>query len=155
MKKAFINALLIAIGISVFAADQAIKNFLLGVLRPSQSVPIIKGIFHITLVVNTGCAFGLFSRCSNLIFLAATVLAVILLSYFLNKLPEEKIYLRLAAILILSGALSNMTDRLRFGHVIDFLDFRVWPVFNFGDSAISAGVAIFVLNIFVKNKTNP
>ena len=53
---------------------------------------------------------------------------------------------------IMGGALSNMIDRLRFGYVVDFLDFRVWPVFNFADSFITIGAAILMINFFIIQK---
>ncbi len=55
-------------------------------------------------------------------------------------------------ILILAGALGNWIDRIRFGSVVDFLDFRIWPVFNVADSAISVGVALYLWHFFKKEK---
>ena len=54
--------------------------------------------------------------------------------------------------LILGGAISNLIDRLRFGCVIDFIDFRIWPVFNFADSAITIGVALILFKLFMKER---
>lgn len=146
------RVLLILTGIIVLIADQAVKFFLVSFLKPSETIPIIKNIFHITLVFNTGCAFGLFRDQSVLFFITAALIAIILLIYFLQSVKTAKIFSELAATLIIAGSLSNLIDRFRCGYVIDFLDFRVWPVFNLGDTAITIGVSIFILQLLIKRK---
>jgi signal peptidase II len=139
----------ICLGVIVLA-DQLSKYFILRSLCPFQSLPVFKNIFHITLVLNPGIAFGLFKN-QVLFYLVLPVAAIIWLSYtlFFSKSREgfNKVYY-FALSLILGGAIGNLIDRLRFGYVIDFLDFRIWPVFNFADSAISIGIAIIILKCF-------
>jgi signal peptidase II len=127
----------------VLILDQAAKFFLTHSLTPNETIPVVNNIFHITLVFNTGCAFGLFKNIPNLYFLSVSSAAVILLLCLWVRMRKGDAVLRLSALLIIAGALSNMIDRARFGYVIDFLDFRIWPVFNIGDSAITVGVIIF------------
>lgn len=140
-------------GILFLIADQAIKLFLTRFLKPNDTIPVIKNIFHITLVFNTGCAFGMLKGLSNLFFILISFVAVIFLVYFLNRARGRRL-LELAAMLVLSGAASNLIDRLRFGYIVDFLDFRIWPVFNLGDTAITIGVAILIFRLILRPKPN-
>lgn len=112
---------------------------------PHETRPVIRDIFHLTLVYNTGGAFGLL-RDRNTLFLAVSSVVSVVLLVQLFKAPAGY---RFALGLILGGAWGNMIDRLRLGHVIDFLDFRVWPVFNLADTAISIGVALMAVLLFL------
>jgi signal peptidase II len=142
----FRDILLVSVAGSVLAIDQLAKYFLTHSLRPNETVPLIKNIFHITLVLNTGCAFGLFKDNCGLLFLGLSAAAVIFLAWFLARFKKDSV-MRMAILLLIAGTLSNLIDRVRFGHVIDFLDFRVWPVFNLGDSAITIGVTLFIFSL--------
>ncbi|MCM8782704.1 MAG: signal peptidase II [Candidatus Omnitrophica bacterium] len=145
------SIILTSVGILLVVIDQTIKIFLARFLKPAETISIIKNIFHITLVFNTGCAFGLFKRQSSLIFVIISFFAIIFLIYFVKRVHRGDVTLiRLAGILIISGSISNLIDRFRVGYVIDFLDFRIWPVFNLGDTAIAIGVLIFILQSFFK-----
>jgi len=145
---------LIFIGALFLAADQSAKFFLTHFLKPNETCPVIKNIFHITLILNTGCAFGLFRNKPSLFFMVISVVAIIFLIYFFKRLKKEDMLYKLAAILLIAGSTSNLIDRLRFGYVIDFLDFRIWPVFNLGDTAITIGVMIFILRLFYASRNS-
>ena len=119
-------------------------------LSPGQSVKVLPDIFHITLVLNKGSAFGLFKE-GRPFFIASSIIAIIFIVLYVWKNKIMSPILRLGLGLILGGAAGNLIDRLRFGYVIDFLDFRVWPVFNVADSAITVGVAILILKVLRKN----
>lgn len=131
----------------ILIADQSSKFLLNNYLYPGQSLPLIKNIFHLTLVYNTGIAFGLFKQQTALfILLSLTAIALIMIN-ILNEGKRnqlDRLYW-LGLSLILGGAMGNLVDRLRFGYVIDFLDFRVWPVFNLADSCITIGVILILL----------
>ncbi len=132
---------------SIILIDQLSKLFILRFLKPHESLPVVKNIFHITLVLNTGIAFGLFKN-QVLFYLILPIAAIIwlLLTLFSPQNYQEENGLYFFALsLILSGAIGNLIDRLRLGCVVDFLDFRIWPVFNLADSAITIGVAIIIL----------
>jgi len=148
------NIFLIFAGAFFLIADQTIKFFLLQSLKPNETVPVIKNIFHITLVFNTGCAFGLLKDQPSLFFLMISLSAIILLIFFFSRFKEEDILYKLAAVLLIAGSASNLIDRFRFGYVVDFLDFRIWPVFNLGDTAITIGVGIFILRLFYASRNN-
>src|SRR3990167_5543612 len=125
-----------------FILDQLSKFYICRGLSLGQSVPVFKDIFHLSLVYNTGSVFGLFRGKNSLfIIFSLGVISFIFRGYFFKK--------RLAFGLILGGALGNLLDRLRLGYIVDFLDFRVWPVFNLADSAITVGVMLLVIDLLV------
>ena len=110
-------------------------------------MPVIPKIFHFTLVHNTGIAFGLFKN-MGIVFIIVSVIAILFFSWFLYSRRQEKDFSTfsiLAFSLIIGGAFGNLIDRLQFGFVIDFIDFRIWPVFNIADSAITIGALILII----------
>lgn len=109
---------------------------------PGESIPVVPGIFHITYVRNAGAAFGLFQHQTGL-FVAVTAVVIALIVLYGRQAARGQPLLALALGLQLGGAVGNLVDRLRGGTVVDFLDFRVWPVFNLADSAIVIGGALF------------
>lgn len=115
-------------------------------LRDTESLPVISNIFHLTLVRNTGIAFGFFHGGSKWL-LAAIFLGILVLFYLTFQMRNELLMFRLSFGFVLGGALGNVIDRMTQGAVIDFLDFRIWPVFNLADSFITVGVSILVLLI--------
>jgi len=126
---------------AVVIVDQITKAVALANLRYGESYSIIKKIFHLTLVQNSGAAFGLFKNQATF-FIIISIIAIIFIILSLSK-RQTGPYLSLA--LILGGAIGNLIDRIRFGYVVDFLDFRVWPVFNVADSCISIGAFLLFL----------
>jgi signal peptidase II len=125
----------------IFILDQLAKFIINKTLNPNQSIPIIKNVFHLTLVYNRGAAFGIFKN-QTLFFIVASILAIIFIYFNLrDSSPKSKLYI-LALSLIAGGTLGNLIDRLLLGYVIDFLDFRIWPVFNLADSAITIGAIL-------------
>lgn len=120
---------------SVFILDQIskliiVKNFYFG-----ESVAIIKNVFHITYITNTGTAFGMFQKYGNilLVFSVVAIIVIATLIYKTNSVPLS---------LILGGAVGNLIDRIFRGSIVDFLDFCIWPIFNIADSAITIGITI-------------
>ena len=142
----------------VVLADQITKALILKYLPLHKNIPVIEGIFDITHVLNPGGAFGLMANLSpimrNIIFLFVSSIAVGLIFYFYKKTPAQHSWLAAAFALIFGGAIGNLIDRIRFGMVIDFLDFYVgnlhWPAFNIADSAISIGIGIFLYHLIFK-----
>ncbi|MBW1645978.1 MAG: signal peptidase II [Deltaproteobacteria bacterium] len=144
--------LVVVAGLVVFV-DQLSKALALTHLSPVYPVKVIDGFFSLTLVLNSGVAFGLFSRAAAswkttaLLVLSAVTVLLLLWYYFyddgLNRL------LMLAFCLVVGGAAGNIIDRLKFGRVVDFLDFYWrsyhWPAFNLADSAITVGIALMLV----------
>jgi len=130
------------IALCILCTDQLTKLLASQNLLLNQSRPLIKGIFHLTLIHNRGAAFGILKNQVQL-FIFLSILAVILIYPALrnNKYKEYPFY-NISLALVLAGALGNLIDRLRLGYVIDFLDFRIWPVFNVADSAITIGAIL-------------
>lgn len=132
---------------SVVLLDRISKLFFISLFSVGESIPVIRNIFHFTLVHNTGIAFGLFKD-QGVIFIIISIVAILLFGWFLYSQREEKDFSRLSVFafsLIIGGAFGNLIDRLQFGYVIDFLDFRIWPVFNIADSAITIGAVILII----------
>ena len=141
----------------IFAADQLTKLLAVHYLSSVDTVPVLQNVFHLTLVYNTGIAFGFF-RHSQAILLGAITLSLIFLliwgvrSFKKNSGPSQK-FQSFALALILGGAIGNWLDRVRIGSVVDFFDFRIWPVFNVADSAITIGVGCYLwLLVFKKGE---
>ncbi|OGX38142.1 MAG: signal peptidase II [Omnitrophica WOR_2 bacterium RIFCSPHIGHO2_02_FULL_68_15] len=128
----------------VLALDQATKWWMLQRLTLGESLPLLPGIFHLTLVRNPGIAFGLFAGQGGMVLGLALLLVAVLVVTVKSKPSAWPLPVSWAMGLILGGALGNLLDRLRFGAVVDFLDFRVWPVFNLADSAITIGAALIL-----------
>jgi signal peptidase II len=142
----------------VVVLDQATKHLVLRTMPLLKSIVVIPGFFSITHVHNPGGAFGFLAQNGSpwrhWMFLAAAVIALSMILSFPHQTPRTHPFLGLGLALIFGGAIGNLIDRLRFGEVIDFLDFYVahlhWPTFNVADSAVTVGVSIFVLHILFK-----
>jgi signal peptidase II len=135
---------------SVVILDQITKYLALEYLQLNTPVPLIKNFLNLTLVYNRGAAFGLLQN-QLLLFILVTCFTVGLIIYNL-KSNNNSLLLKIALSLILGGAVGNLIDRVRFGFVVDFLDLRVWPVFNLADSVITlAAVALTWELLFNKN----
>lgn len=116
-------------------------------MSPGSTVPVIKGIFHLTLVENTGAAFGIFRDHPAVFVAIAAGFSFLVVLFIVIKRRVLSAPEKFALSLILGGTLGNLTDRLRFGYVVDFLDFRVWPVFNAADSCITIGAVLLAWSI--------
>ncbi|MGB2600489.1 MAG: signal peptidase II [Candidatus Omnitrophota bacterium] len=133
----------------VFLLDQASKYFVMALIEQGQSVPVIKNLLHITLVYNTGAAFGMLKAQPRL-FVIIAILAIILINYILLRRSFNlNIMEKVALCFILAGTLGNLADRLRLGYVVDFIDLRIWPVFNLADSFIAIGAVILAWSLFL------
>jgi signal peptidase II len=133
----------------VFLMDQGSKAAVQMWMYQGESIAIVKPVFYLTYILNPGAAFGFLAHQTNLLIVVTVILVLgVLLAY--RSLSLERAFMRYGLGLVVGGALGNLVDRLRFGRVIDFLDFRVWPVFNLADSAIVIGVCLLILE-FLKD----
>jgi signal peptidase II len=143
-EKENLKDLLIITGIIIL--DQLTKYF---ALKNLTETPIIKNVFHLTLVKNTGIGFGLLRESNTLlIFLTITILALIV--YYFKYLSDDPKY-DLGVCLVTGGAISNIIDRIFRNFIIDFINFKIWPVFNIADAAITIGI-IYLIIITLKQK---
>ena len=126
----------------ILAADRATKWWALRYLASVPTVPILPGLFHLTLVRNTGVAFGLFRGYGLWVtFATLAVLAALAISALKRGIMRGWIF-PTGLSMVVGGALGNLIDRVWLGAVVDFLDFRVWPVFNVPDSCITVGAVL-------------
>lgn len=135
--------------------DRITKIFLTDILSLGESLPLFNNVLHMTLVHNTGIAFGLFKDHGIVFIIIAGIAAVLLVYniYFYKSNNEKLSRLYIVAFsLILGGTIGNLIDRIVYGHVIDFIDFRIWPVFNISDSAITVGALIIAVNFIYFSK---
>lgn len=112
------------------------------------NIEIIKNLFYITYVENYGIAFGLFKN-KNLFFLITNSIIIIALFYIIYRYYNKNILFTSCLALIAGGAIGNLIDRLKYGYVIDYLQFSFFPpVFNLADAAIVCGAALLSLLLF-------
>jgi signal peptidase II len=131
---------LLSIAVAAIAADQLTKQIVSSALGLYESVHIV-GPFSIHHVQNSGIAFGLFSDATSIV-IVLTALAVAWMVVFFARSGQRHPVLPVALGFVLGGSSSNLVDRVRLGHVTDFLDIRYWPAFNLADTFIVVGVAI-------------
>jgi signal peptidase II len=136
---------------SVILVDRITKIFFSDLLAYGESLPVIRNVLHMTLIHNTGIAFGFFKD-QGIVFIVIPVIAIFLLIfnvyyYRQNNEALSRVYI-IAFSLILGGAIGNLIDRIVNGYVIDFIDFRIWPVFNIADSAITIGAIMVAIKCF-------
>lgn len=139
---------------AVLLIDQGSKAAVQMLMYLGESIPVLPPVFYLTYIMNPGAAFGILPN-QKVLFITTGILLItgVLVGY--RKLPPEKKLLRFSLGLVLGGALGNLLDRLRFGKVVDFLDFRVWPVFNLADTAIFIGVCLLAWELLKDgSKTN-
>jgi len=141
----------------VYPLDQVTKYFVNANIHYADRIEIIPGLFDLTHVRNGGGAFSFFAdgplEQRMAFFISTTVVAIILLLFFYRNLQDNEVLSATALGVVLGGALGNLTDRLRFGEVVDFLDVHLtnsytWPTFNVADSAIVIGVLLLMIEIF-------
>lgn len=138
--------------------DQVTKALVLQYFQLYDVVSIVPGFFNLTHIRNPGGAFGVLagggSTLRNMLFLGAGSVALMMILFFLRATPDKERLMRFTLALIFGGAIGNIIDRLRFGEVVDFLDFYLgslhWPAFNVADSAITVGIGLFVYHILFK-----
>jgi signal peptidase II len=129
---------LAAVALAALGADQLTKSFVRNGLAINEEVHVV-GPFSIHHVQNSGIAFGFFASATSLVILL-TAVAVVWMLYFFARSGSRHAVLPVALGLVIGGSVSNLIDRVRLGHVTDFLDFTYWPAFNLADSFIVVGV---------------
>jgi signal peptidase II len=150
--------LVLFLSLPLYALDQWTKQMVLRFIRPDEPRILISDFFSLVNVTNTGAAFGSFRGNNTLFIVISSVALVIVLGLLLRARARDR-WRDLSLALLLAGILGNLTDRLLYGHVIDFLLFDLhipyahpWPAFNVADSCISVAVVLFVIHSFWKPK---
>ena len=127
--------------------DQITKRIVLTSLGPGGAWAPVLGLerwFSFTLVTNSGAAFGLFPGLGSVFMIVAVVVVVVIAVYYWH-MPKGQWLVSVSLGLQLGGAIGNLLDRMRYGYVIDFIDFKLWPVFNLADMSIVIGVGLLAL----------
>ncbi len=133
----------------IILIDQISKFLIKTNLQLNESLPLIKNIFHWTYMHNFGAGFGVLQQQKwILIFISLVVIGVIF--YYFDRIKDKEISLQILIGFILGGVIGNLIDRLSYGYVIDFLDFMIWPVFNFADSFACIGVIGLIIYLWKK-----
>jgi signal peptidase II len=139
------------VAVAAVLADQVTKHLVASELALDGEVKIL-GPFSIHHVQNSGIAFGLFARATPIV-IVLTALAVAWMLVFFARSGARHPVLPVAAGLLVGGSVSNLLDRIRLGHVTDFLDLRYWPAFNLADSCIVIGVALLLASMVLADRS--
>src|SRR6266404_4829546 len=147
------------VSLPLYALDQWSKQLILRLISPYEARIIVPDFFSLVNVTNTGAAFGSFQG-NNTFFIVISIVALVVVTVLLLRQRRPDRLRDLSLALLLAGILGNLTDRLLYGHVIDFLLFNLhiryadpWPAFNVADSCISVAVVLFIVHSFRKQKS--
>jgi signal peptidase II len=148
------------LSLPLYALDQLTKRSVLQLISPYEARVIVPDFFSLVNVPNTGAAFGSF-RGNNTFFIVISVIAFAVVVFLLVRHRPLDTLRDVSLALLLAGILGNLTDRLLYGHVVDFLLFNLhvryadpWPAFNVADSCISIAVVFFIVHSFRKQKSS-
>jgi len=142
---------------AVVVLDQLSKAVVMAYFDLYELRPVISGFFNLTYITNTGAAFGMLageeSVWRQVFFVTVALTALVIMFFSYRQFRGQGRIFGHAIGMIAGGAIGNLIDRLRYGSVVDFLDFYIrdyhWPAFNVADSAITIGVGLFVLASFL------
>jgi signal peptidase II len=150
--------LVLFLSLPLYVLDQWSKQLVRRFISPDESRVVIPDLFNLVNVTNTGAAFGSFRNNNTLFIVISFVALLVVLVLLLRRRPVD-VLRDVSLALLLAGILGNLTDRLLYGHVIDFLLFDLhipyahpWPAFNVADSCISIAVVLFIIDSFSKGK---
>lgn len=132
--------------------DRILKVLVQNQFVPGESLAVIPNVFHLTYVLNPGAAFGLLAG-KTWIFIVTAILAVGVVVFVNSRLDQSDRWTKLALGMIGGGALGNLYDRIVYGHVVDYIDVRIWSyIFNFADCMIVVGAGILLLNALIAER---
>lgn len=137
---------LFVLPLAVVILDQFSKYIVVEKMALGESIPIIEEVFHLTYILNPGAAFGMFAH-NRLFFIAIAIVVIGIIIWARKEILASPWEVKAGCGLFLGGAIGNLIDRARQGLVIDFFDFRIWPVFNIADIAICIGVGLIIWNL--------
>jgi signal peptidase II len=145
----------LVVSLAVLIFDQWTKGIVTRAFEVHQSRTVLPGFFDVTYVRNSGAAFGLFASVDSslkaVLLNSVAIVVFLVVSAYALRSSHRSVRLQVGFALILGGAVGNLLDRVRFGYVVDFLDFSIsghhWPAFNVADSAICVGVGLLFLDM--------
>lgn len=128
------------------ALDRITKIWVDRSLHPGESIRVLDNVLWITYVRNKGVVFGLFSGLAPVLSIISFIALLVFLIFY-GKISYRKLDVQAGCGMIIGGAIGNLIDRTAFGYVVDFIDIRVWPVFNVSDIAICIGIGLILLRL--------
>jgi len=150
---------ILLLSLPLYVLDQCTKRLALQFINPFDAHNVIPDFFTLVNVTNNGAAFGTFKG-NNTFFAGISILALVVVTVLLVRPHRADPWRDLSLALLLAGIMGNLTDRLLYGHVIDFLLFNLhvryadpWPAFNVADSCISIAVVLFIIHSFRERKS--
>ena len=132
--------------LAVILFDQLIKIVVKLSMVPGESIPVVRDVFHLTFVLNPGAAFGIMEN-QRLFFVLAGTIVIAAAFCMYPTIRKMDRWMHYGVMALLGGAVGNLIDRIESGLVVDYLDFRFWPVFNLADIAIVIGVGSMLYSI--------
>ena len=123
--------------------DQASKYYVMNHFALGESIPVIQNVFHLTYIINRGAAFGMLTN-QRWFFLAVAFVLIIVYGFYRKRVNNGPVSLRVGTALLIAGAIGNGIDRYVLHGVVDFFDFRIWPIFNIADIGICVGVVCVI-----------
>ena len=143
------------VGIIVLAIDQLTKFLVATQMSLGESIPVIGEYLKITSHRNSGAAWGMFEG-PMLFFYIITVAVLVFLIYFYKTEAKNNLLMQVGITFLMAGALGNFIDRLLFQEVVDFVDVLIinydFPIFNVADSALTVGVIILLIEVFITGR---
>lgn len=141
--------------IAVVILDQIIKNLVVDSMTLYETIPLIQDVFHITYIHNTGAAFSIMAGQISVLILLPLAMIVAAIIFMLIMRKKGHPLLMTAVALIAGGGIGNLIDRIGLGYVVDYLDFRVFPIFNLADISVCVGCGLLIVYVlFIDGKRN-
>lgn len=129
--------------------DQLIKYLIVHNMELNSSIPVIDPIFYLTYVQNFGAAFSILQNQKTVFIVITSVVAVSLLLVIIKNKAKYHKALLISFSMIIGGGVGNLIDRIRYGYVVDFFDFKIWPVFNIADMFVVCGTFLLAFYVFM------
>ncbi|MBO5667136.1 MAG: signal peptidase II [Firmicutes bacterium] len=137
--------------LALIGLDWLTKYWIQTSMALNDTIPVIDGIFHITYIHNYGAAFSILQGKQSFLLIVTGIAMTAILAYMvIGQLKKKAAPMELWSLaLILAGGIGNFIDRVRFGYVVDFFDFRIWPIFNVADIAVCCGCGLLIFYVLI------
>ncbi len=135
--------------IAAVVLDQIIKKTVVSAMSLYDTVPVLQDVFHITYIHNTGAAFSMMEGMRALLIILPAVMVVGAVAYMFIKRKTGHPLMMTSVALIAGGGIGNLIDRAVLGYVVDYLDFRVFPIFNLADICVCVGCGLLILYVLL------
>lgn len=142
---------IVILSLAIMLFDQLTKFYIQKTMVLGMSVPVFADILHITYILNPGAAFGILEN-QRVFFIIIAFVMISTIIYMYPKIAVHCLVMRLGIGFLIGGAAGNVIDRIQTGYVVDFIDFRIWPIFNIADIAIVFGVGMIIYSMIFLSK---